>query len=238
MKRAWLNLRYTMPTRVAMFTAGFERLGFQCVNGLTENPGEHDVLFSWNRIGDADRIARLFSDRGNAVLIAENATWGNDFAGAHWYTLAGGYHNVAGKVPYRGPERWDALGIELGHWRYGGETVVLPSRGLGPAPYRMPADWERRQASRGRVRKHPGNRESVALERDLARASKVITWGSGAAVKALMLGIEVESHQPEWIGACEANDESRLEMLRRMSWAQSTFDEIRSGEAMSRLLED
>jgi hypothetical protein len=232
--RAFLNLRQTVPERRAIFTEGLRRIGYEVVEGLTRDPREGDILVSWNRIHEADQVAAEFERRGCAVLVTENATWGNYFAGERWYTLARSYHNLSGTFPIGGNERWDSLGVELAPWRETGETVILPSRGIGPVRHRMPRDWASRQV--GRVRPHPGTGPAKRLSEDLAECGRVVTWGSGAAVQALMMGIPVESHMPNWIGEQSNTDESRLAMFRRLAWAQSTLDEIRSGEAFARLL--
>jgi hypothetical protein len=71
----------------------------------------------------------------------------------------------------------------------------------------------------------------------LAKASKVVTWGSGAAIKALMMGIRVESHMPNWIGEQDNTDEGRLAMFRRLAWANWRLSEIESGQAFRWLLQ-
>jgi hypothetical protein len=169
------------------------------------------------------------------VIVTENATWGNDFAGKSWYTLARNYHNVSGMYPVGGPERWDSLHVELEPFRTEGETVILASRGIGPAAYRMPRDWPQRQ--QGRIRAHPGQREAKPLREDLANCGRVVTWGSGSAIKALMWGCSVESHQPQWVGFQNNTEADRLRMLRELAWCQFTMDEIASGEPFARLLE-
>jgi hypothetical protein len=233
--RAYLNLRFTVPERREMFHEGLRRLGYQVVDGLTRTPERGDILVTWNRIHEGDAAAREFTERGNTVLVTENATWGNEFAGKHWYTLARDYHNVAGMFPVGGPERWDSLGVELEPFRQGGETVVLASRGIGPGTYRMPGQWQFRQL--GRLRPHPGrNANAKPLREDLANCGKVVTWGSGAAVLALMWGIRVQSHQPRWIAAQDNTEAGRLGMFRSLAHAQATHEEIRSGEAFARLL--
>jgi hypothetical protein len=98
----------------------------------------------------------------------------------------------------------------------------------------MPRDWPSRQV--GRIRSHPGQGPSKRLEEDLAECGRVVTWGSGAAVKALMLGIRVESHMPNWIGRCEPTDEDRLRCFREMAWAQFRLEELRMGEPFARML--
>ena len=233
--RAYLNLRFTVPERRALFAEGFRRLGFDPVDGLTRAPLKGDVLLTWNRIGPGDEAARIFAERGCTVLVTENASWGNEFAGKQWYTLTRHYHNVAGMFPVGGAERWDSLGVELKPWRTAGETVVLPSRGFGPAAFRMPMNWPGRQP--GRIRAHPGrNANAMPLQHDLAQCGRVITWGSGAAVQALMLGVPVESHQPRWIASQDNTDAGRLAMFRTLAWAQATHNEIASGDAIERLL--
>jgi hypothetical protein len=68
-------------------------------------------------------------------------------------------------------------------------------------------------------------------------AAEVVTWGSGAAVKALLWGIRAESHMPSWIAAQDNTDAGRLAMFRRLAWAQWRMSEIANGEAIRRLLE-
>lgn len=175
-------------------------------------------------------MARRFSGR---VLVAENATWGNDFAGKHWYSIARDWHNTAGTFPIGSPDRWHSLGYRLHRWRTEGETVVLPQRGIGPREVAMPRGW----TAKGRIRSHPGKHGSgTTLELDLAHAGKVITWGSGAAVKALLWGIPVESHYPRWIGKQDNTDTGRLAMFERLAWAQWTHEEIAEGLPFRRLL--
>lgn len=242
---ALLNLRHNVPERFQAFTEGLERIGFRCHIGIERafTPGPQDIFVSWNRIHEADAIARRFQAIGGAVLITENASWGNDFAGRRWYTLARDYHNLAGKYPIGGPERFDALGVELAPYRQPSdqyhETVLLPSRGIGPPAIRMPLDWERRARKQtgGRIRKHPGTLPAISLEEDLRSAIEVITWGSGAAIKASALGVRVFHALKGWIGAHDNTEHDRLAMFRDLAWAQWTLEEIASGEPFVRLLE-
>jgi hypothetical protein len=220
--RALLNLRYTVPERRAAFEKGLKRIG------------DPELFCTWNRIGTADQVAKQYESRGLPVIVAENAAWGNEFAGRQWYSLARGMHNTAGRFPVGGPERFDSLSVNLEAWRTEGERVVLPQRGIGPAGVAMPRDWPAQQS--GRVRSHPGTKPCIPLEQDLARAGEVVTWGSGAAIKALMWGIRVESHMPNWIGEQSNTDEDRLRMFRELAWAQWTIEEIASGEPFRKLL--
>lgn len=232
--KAWLNLRLTVPERQKAFRSGLTALGYEVVDGLTNRPGPKDILVTWNRIQGAHQAAAAFELDGRPVLVTENASWGNEFAGRRWYTMARNWHNTAGCFPIGGPDRWDSLGIQLTPWRKEGETVILPQRGIGPPGVAMPRSWP--EGRKGRIRQHPGQGAAVPLEEDLAGAGKVVTWGSGAAIKALMWGIPVESHMPGWIGEQDNTDEGRLEMFRTLAWAQWTLEEIADGWAFRWLL--
>jgi len=231
---AWLNLRYTPENRVRVVAAGVRAAGFEPRLGLPSKTRAGDILVTWNRISQGQRAARDFERAGLPVIVMENAAWGNEFAGESWYTLALNFHNTAGRFPIGSSDRWDGLGVNLDPWRARGETVILPQRGIGPPGVAMPAGWGHQFA--GRMRRHPGRREATPLELDLRECGKVITWGSGAAIKALILGIPVESHMPNWIGEQDNTDAGRLEMFRRLAWAQFTMNEIESGLPFERLL--
>lgn len=232
MKTAWLNLRYSSGDRAEAVTAAVCALGFKPRAGLCQDPGEQDVMVTWNRIGEADRIANRF----RRVIVLENAAWGNGFQGGKWITVAKDRHNTASMFPVGGPERWDALGVELKEWRTDGETVILPQRGIGSPPTAMPREWTDSAYTRhkGRVRRHPGTKPAKPLQEDLAKCGRVVTWGSGAAIQALMIGIPVVSDMPDWIGEQDNTDEGRLAMFRRLAWAQWRYHEL--PEAFSRLL--
>lgn len=238
MKRAFLNLRLTKPDRVRMYEAGLKRHGYQVVLGHTTTPRQGDLLCSWNRIHAGQTAAQAFEREGFLVLVTENASWGNDFAGHRWYTMAQYRHNTAGAFPIGGTDRWDDLGVELAPWRTEGETVILGQRSIGSPPVSSPRQWAEAAWRKygGRIRPHPGIGHAKPLEDDLARCGRVITWGSGAAIKALLWGIPVVSEMPSWIGECEATDRSRLAMFRRLAWAQWRHSEIESGEAFAHLL--
>lgn len=236
--RAWLNLRYTVEKRRRAFTRGLKSLGYDVQMGITPDPQEGDILVTWNRIGRGANVAKRFESRNLPVLVAENASWGNHYAGTDWYHIARRYHNTAGCFPVGDNARWDNLGVNLAPFRTEGETVILPQRGIGTDPTRMPPHWPRKALKRhgGRVRKHPGRGPQTPLESDLARCGQVVTWGSGAAIKALMMGIPVKSYMPNWIGEQDNTEQGRLAMFRRLAWAQWTLEEITEGLPFRRLL--
>lgn len=234
--RAWLNLRYALVERWQAFAVGLERLGYTVERGSTLTPGPRDALITWNRIGSGEQAAQVFEAAGLPVVVAENCSWGNE---GGWLHLARGHHNTAGCVRYGGSWRWDARGIELAPWQTGSEVVILPQRGIGSPPVAMPRDWPARAKAMtgGRIRPHPGTMPCVPLREDLGDCRLAVTWGSGAAIKALMWGVPVESHMPGWIGEQDNTDRGRLEMFQRLAWANWRLPEIASGEALRWVLQ-
>lgn len=224
------------------FRNGLERNGYTVHYELPAHPKSGEVLVIWNRYGHLDAAAKRFESVGGTVLVSENGYLGNEFAGKRWYAISRSQHNGAGWWPVGGTERWDRLNVPLAPWRDGGhEVVVLPQRGIGPPGVAMPRGWK----APGRVRRHPGLGPCVPLEKDLSQASACITWGSGAALKAIIIGVPVYYDFPKWIGAQAAVRRTeplgapfkgdRLPMLRRMIWAQWTLDEIEDGTAIAAL---
>lgn len=237
---AYLNLRNGVPERREAFINGLSRIGYKVVNASpAHKPKIGDIFVTWNRIGASDAVARSFESKGCAVIVVENASWGNDFIGDRWYHISKKYHNVNGAFYIGDDERWDSIGVELSDWRDSGETVILMQRGIGPRKTRMPPyfrNYLKKNYPGIRIRQHPGTKKAISLDDDLSNAGKVITWGSGAAIKALMMGIKVESHMPNWIGEQDNTDEGRLAMFRRLSWAQWRLSEIDSGTPFMNLL--
>lgn len=249
MIRACCLIRAAPHYRADAFRQGLKRIGATFVDER-----DADVLVIWNRYGGFQATADACERRGGLVLVAENGYFGVEWRGDRWYAISRTQHNGAGEWPAGGPERWDGWAVDLAPWRTGGtEIVLLPQRGIGPTGVAMPRDWPRRAVrSIGlpypvRVRPHPGTQPAVPLDHDLRNAAAVATWGSGAAIKALQLGIPVLYGFPRWIGAqagapigaeLKRDDAARLAMFRRLAWAQWRLDEIASGEAFRQLLGD
>ena len=258
MPRAWCQIRNLPSYRAEAFRAGLEAAGFRVTDsGLSIGFGEPgDLLVIWNRYGVMDRAAAAFKARGGRVLVAENGYLGRDWRGGHWYALAENYHNGAGTWPYDGPERWDRWGVEIQPWLMGPREILgLATRHIGPEGVREPPGWitgaaarlERASRLRVRIRRHPGENPATPLEADLARAGGVLTWGSSAALKALLAGWPAIYGFSRWIGAPAglmlddamqlsgpaileaAMLGDRLGMFRRLAWAMWNTDEIRAG---------
>lgn len=241
---AYLNLRYALRSRYDAVAAGIEsasgcsdiRQGFPD-RGIKKG----DIFVTWNRIGAGENWARRFTELGCPVIVLENATWGNDFLGGRWYHAALNYHNTARCFPVGGSSRWDDLGISLPDFVDRENVILLPQRGIGSPPTRMPANFLRKMQKKypgAIVRRHPGARgKAIPLEDDLKSAGLAVTWGSGAAVKALMLGVPVDSYMPNWIAEQDNTIGGRLAMFRQLAWAQWRLSEISDGVPFKRLLD-
>jgi len=239
MKTAWLYLRHKTDERFRIFSHGLRKHGYSIQSGLPQNYGKNDLFVTWNRLPAANATANEFESRGMRVLVAENSSWGNEFNGDRWFHIARNLHNTAGMFDYFDDTRWDDLQVNLEDFRSVGEGIILPQRGIGPINVRMPPGWaEKMKKQHGyRIRKHPGrNKSATPLEKDLDGVSHALTWGSGAAIKALMIGVKIYHFMPDWIGKQDNTTHGRLDMFRRLACAQWTHKEIENGFAFERLL--
>lgn len=250
MKRAVNLLRDSIHYRKEAFNSGLIAVGFDVVLELRD-PGCDDLLVMWNRYAGYDDRARHWEKCGARVVVAENGHMGKSWRGGDWYALALHHHSGAGKWNVGGPERWDSWGAEMAPWRASGETVILGQRGIGEPGIASPNGWEELVQKRigGRIRRHPGTKTDViSLEDDLKDCGQVVTWHSGAALLALVMGIPVWYDFPQWIGGGagrslrewpgepKRDDAARLECFRRLAFAQWQLEEIASGQAFENLL--
>lgn len=243
MKRALCLIRPQLVYRREAFCSGLKAVGYKLVDSLPK-PEPDDLLIIWNRYGMFHETANRFERVGARVIVAENGY----VKRGEFYALARSHHSGAGEWAVGGPERWDSFGIELQPWKEGCDLIILGQRGIGESGIAAPKSWAEsvRQRYGGKVRSHPGNGvHPVPLDRDLRNAFAVATWHSAAAFEALILGVPVFCDFPRWIGMSAATPLSeypklrtvdRLQMFRRLAWAQWRLDEIRSGEAFRWLL--
>lgn len=238
------------------FLSGLKRHGYTISDQRPRRIHHDDLLLIWNRGRIFERTAAEYEAAGARVLVAENGYLPKtDDGSTKFYALAIGQHNGCGRW-YAGPE--PRFEVRDQPWRKrGGHVLVLPQRGIGSPSVRMPSQWTqtvvaklKRMTDREiRIRPHPGHSKGPArdtLDRDLAGAHCVVTWGSGGAIKALRAGIPVFHELEHWIGACAAsrldqgiescNMPDRAELWRRITWAQWTLEELSSGEAYEGLL--
>lgn len=269
--KAYSLIREQPHYRRQAFDAGLKNAGFEVIQGTVGRARPGDVLVIWNRYASFHEQATIFEKEGGTVLVAENGYIGKggtspkfDVAAGgtdqSYYAFAAHHHNGGGVWPVGGPERFEALGLDLKPWRQGGEYIlVCPNRSFGVPGRMMHPDWAERCAERlrkaqplpVRVRPHPGNNAPVKpLAEDLAGAAAVVIWSSSAGVHALVAGIPVVCEAPFWVAKPGAfsraaelerfdpvgTDIARRAALERMAWAQWTISEIETGEPVRQLL--
>ncbi|MCR4331298.1 MAG: hypothetical protein NUV34_01120 [Sulfuricaulis sp.] len=260
LKKAWNLTRSDMHYRHDVFSAGLHAAGYEVCSGTPEGASDR-VLLMWNRYGGYHEQATRFERAGGTVIVAENGYLGKDSNGNQLYAMARHGHNGSGQWYVGGPERWDALGIELKPWRTEGKHIlVCGQRGIGSPTMASPPNWHETAAARLRkissrpvkIRTHPGNNApKIPLADDLRDAWACVIWSSGSGVQALVAGIPVIFDAPNWIceGAAirgvghfgdlekmlEAED-MRPQAMQRMAWAQCSLAEIETGEPFRRLL--
>ena len=255
MKRALSLLRPSSHYAADSFVCGLRALGYVMTQSIGDL-GHGDVFLTWNRHNSANDYANEAAARGATVVVAENGYFGRDWLGDTWFALALDHHNGAGRWPRDDGRRWRSFGFELEPWRTGGdEIVILPQRSIGEPGIAMPLGWaEKAQAMcGGRIRPHPGRNAEDTLRADLAKARLVVTWGSGAAIKAIAWGIPVFNDFEEWIGADASipledyklvrklpmrDDLAREQMFERLACAMYRVGEIESGYALDRVLNE
>lgn len=257
--RASILIRPHPTARLEPFVEGLRALGYETVTGRAEEPRKGDVLVIWNRRpGHGHEIARQYERAGAHVIVAENGYIGALPTECRLYALALDHHNGAGRWKVGTRDRWARLKVPVKPWRTDGRHVlVLPQRGIGEPGVAMPAEWPDRMRRLlptltrrpVRVRVHPGNLKAhhvPGLDEDLADAWCAVTWGSGAAIKALVAGIPVFRSFDAWIGRGASHVlgnglenpwlGERMPTLHRIAWAQWWVEEIASGEAFAELL--
>lgn len=251
---ATILLRQEPEYRLAAFEAGLQKCGYQILHKSPRRISAADVLVIWNRYQMTEQVANRFEANGATVLVVENGWVGSDRHRRPYYAVARHHHNGAGSWEIGPEDRLADLTVNLHDWRTSGEHIlVLPQRGIGPPGVKMPTGWPsdimRRLPKKTdrpiRMRPHPG-KERPPLEPDFQNCWAAVTWGSGAAMHAIVAGVPVFHEMEKWIGAPAAvfgidNLEApflgdRLPMLRRLAWHQWSTNEIQSGEPFKWLL--
>lgn len=254
MRHAVIAFRDNGHAKIKSFYAGCEAAGYRPGNiASMTSLGRGDLFICWNRYIGIDHHCRVAEKRGATILVAENGYVGNDPTGRQYFALAVGHHNGAGSWRIGDPGRWSDMGVDVRPWRRGGHSIlVLPQRGIGENGVRMPPHWTECTKSKLRaftnrrviVRPHPG-RLKIPLEPAFKDVWAAVTWGSGAAVKALAQGIPVFYDFPNWVGASAAKPlfskpgvltnledpflGDRLPMFERLAWCQFSLAEIETG---------
>lgn len=257
--RACLTIRDHPTARVEPFINGLKACGYKILQHPFD-PAPGDVLVIWNRYGRFHELATGWEAAGNTVIVAENGYTGRA-KDCRLYAMALNHHNGAGRWHVGTDDRSARLRQSLQPWREDGtDILIIAQRGIGEPGIGSPPGWHGEaarlllhQTKRPiRVREHPGNVRGPhkppekPLHEDLKDVWAALTWGSGAAIKALMLGVPVFHAFDRWIGAPAAKhglDDlenpyrgDRTQMLHQLAWAQWDVDEIRTGEPFRHLL--
>jgi hypothetical protein len=228
------------------FESGLSVLGFEIVDRPLVAPLPGDLLVLWNRYSRDEQEARTYERTGGTVLIAENAWIGPEAKSEHHFAICRGHHNGAGSWHVGPTARYQVT--EIQPWRANGEHILLlPQRGMGESGVAMPKGWLEDTWNRIAMltdrpiifRKHPGVRPHPTEIPEFKNCWAAVTWASGSGLKAIFAGIPVFYEFPKWIGGCAARygfDDlenpylgERQTLMRYLSWAQWTAEEIASG---------
>jgi len=244
-------IRTSVHYRHEAFIKGLAAAGYIVTTKPLRKIDRDDILVIWNRGSQFQYEARRHDHAHSRIIVAENGyTDAVDQDGHQWFSLAIDHHNGCGRWYQGEAARFPLMGQNLRSWRAEGEFVlVLPQRGIGAPGVAMPASWPRliverlKKVTRReiRVRPHPGLKSlAKPLAPALAGCHAVVTWGSGAALKSILLGVPAFYELPGWIAAPAARFGfdtienpflgDRMPMFERMAWSQWTVAEISSGE--------
>ena len=262
--RAYIIIRLTFADgRHKAIASGLAKAGWKVITGTPpteERQRPDDLIVVWSRNRRWDPLCRAFEMAGGRALVCEEGQIKAGRRGDKVFTLCLDDHNGAGDWPVGGPERWAAFGIDLSPWaEIGTRVVVREQRGIGSKRMASPPDWHLKVAKHlhavgyeAEIRRHPKimkrlGAKQVPLEKQIASARALVTWGSSDAVGAVIAGCPTVVCAPAtFLSGCvgrhldDLKDPpfgDRLPALERLAWCQWTLDEIRSGEPFRRFME-
>lgn len=254
-RRACVKFAPSQHYQRGAFEEGLRSVGFEVVPRPIAAPSPGDLLVLWNRFSRDEQEARAYESAGASVLIAENAWLGPEDKDKHHFAICRNHHNGAGTWHIGDEAR--PLDVRITPWRKSGTHIlVLSQRGLGEVGVAQPPRWKETIEARLKhmtdrpiqFRPHPGIRPHPPgyTEVGLDDCWAAIVWASGAGIKAICAGVPVFYEFRQWIGAPAAKwGFSDIEnpylgerdtMLRNVSWAQWTAEEIARGEPFKWLL--
>jgi len=265
--KAYVLIRQAPWYRRQSFIDGLKAAGHEVFESLPSKFDSDSVAVIWNRYGSGEALASKVEADGGTVLVSENGYLGlrgvspkfsvhnpKGSAPNDYYALGLGYQNDASRVKVGGPERWEAMGLELKPWRTEGKHVLIcPNRSFGAPGRVMDPKWAemcafrvRQQTNREvRIRLHPGNdAPKRPISEDLKDCWAVFVWSSSVASHSLLAGIPTYIEAPFQIlkgasasGPVEAPQVvDRLEHFQRLSWGQWQVAEIAQGLPFRHLL--
>lgn len=244
MSTAVLQIRKEPYYRRAAVESGLKRLGYTFQSNSSRAPNdERDLLVLWNlKRGAEEQTATLFERRGGTVIVFENG-YLQKVDKTH-YAMSVHGHNGSGWFPVGDEDRFAKLGFELKPMRSTGQYILVrDQRGVGSIRMHSPAGWGPKMVAKLKAKTdqqvklmpHPGDKGK--LEADLKHiqgASHVHIWSSALGVRALVEGVPVTHHAPNWI--CEGWAADRGAALRRMAYGQWHHEELATGMPFARLL--
>jgi len=259
MKLCYLAMRVQQAQKRDAIVAGFDALGYTQVTHPDKLVGDDVLYVTWNLHGTADQTSKIIA-MGGTVVVCENPYIKMDVDGKEYMAMAMGGHNGSGITPQGEEDRLSRLGVNPEPWRDGGEYIlVIGQRGIGSMTMKSPPRWgeltaevlEQSQDTPVVHRPHPGRVQQPGqepLETQLDRAACIVMWASNCATTALLKGIPVFYSAPNCVlqKSCRhglmvdnpiKSDIARQQAFWDLSYAQWNLDEIRSGEAFTRLIE-
>ena len=235
---------------------GLEKRRFKVVDRPVMDLCAEDVLVVWNRQNRTAALCAAAERAGARIVVIENGYFGREWRGGRWYALSLEHHYT---TPIRHlPERWPLFGVELKPWQpiEVNRVLLLPQRGIGEPGVGMPRDWVAlackyfdRRGWAADIREHPGKigqTEADDLQTAIQGYYAVATWGSGAAIKALVEGVPVINWYHDWMmqpGCIHADkwdsgtrpETDRLPAFEAMAGGLWSAHEIASGEPFDEL---
>jgi len=259
MKLCYLAMRVQQAHKREAIVEGFDALGYRQVNHPDQLVGEEILYVTWNLHGKLDQTSKIIA-KGGIVIVCENPYIKADVDGREYLAMAVNGHNGSGLIPQGEEDRLSRFGINPKPWRDGGDHIlVIGQRGIGSPTMKSPPNWgeriaetlERSQDLPVIHRPHPGRiqqTEQEPLEKQLAGAACIVMWASNCATTALLDGIPVFYSAPHCVlqKGCRQglmveeplkSSVARKQAFWDLSYAQWNLDEIKSGEAFTRLME-
>jgi len=259
MKKAYLAVRVQQAHKRDAMLEGIAALGYELVSHPTHLDPPEALLITWNLHGTNDNQSSQIRKAGGAVICVENPYINHDVDGKEYLAMALNSHNGSGKTPFQNEDRLTRLGVEFEPWKEGEHILVIGQRGIGSPQMRSPSLWGEKTAQKLEHiqdrpvihRPHPGRvipEDLPSLESQMEGAYCLVMWASNCATTALRQGIPVFFDAPHCVlqkgcrkGHIDINspiksDERRLQAYRDLSYAQWNLDEVRTGEAYTRLM--
>ena len=222
-----------------------KRLGYALAERPKNEPEPDDALVIWNRLPTVDEHAKRYEAAGAHVIVCEHG-WVKP---ERLYAIQRNHHNGAGSWYVGRRSRWPGFGIDVKPWRTKGEHIlVVPQRGMGIPGVAMPRDWtsiilqDLTEMTDRPIRVRYPEFRIHPIEPDFEDAHAVVTWASGAGIKAIINGCPVFYEMLNWVGWPAAMRLTGLTDFERpylgeretlthnISWAMWTTEEIERGE--------